>query len=65
MHEDYFAPLGFATEPIEVRRRWITRIFTLVLIIFIAWLFLTKVVRPPTEEPAVGPKPVETLPAPK
>lgn len=66
MREEYFGPVGFAREPIEERKRWVARIFTLALIIFLAWMFVTKVVRPPADNPGItNPVPQETLPGPK
>ncbi len=66
MREEYFGPVGFAKEPAEERKRWVGRIFTLALIVFLLWMFFTKVVRPPTDNPGLNTPPVqETLPGPK
>jgi hypothetical protein len=51
MREQYVTPVGFAKEPTEVRRRWIGRILLLILIVFIGYVFFTKVIHPPEDNP--------------
>ncbi|MBI4728946.1 MAG: hypothetical protein HY775_05515 [Acidobacteria bacterium] len=60
LYSDKFTrPVGFAREPLETRRRIAVRLLTLLLVLFIAWLLVTKVMRPPQE---TGPFP-SALPA--
>lgn len=49
LDDDFTPPVGFAREPREDRRRLIVRVITVILMLFIAWLFLTRVLRPPSE----------------
>jgi hypothetical protein len=44
MREDYFGPVGFAKEPSEERKRWISRIILAFFLAFILWLFWNRVV---------------------
>jgi hypothetical protein len=46
MREEHVSPVGFAKEPSEERRRWIGRIFLILLVAFVAWLFLYRVLNP-------------------
>jgi hypothetical protein len=46
MREDYFGPVGFAKEPSEERKRWISRIILALFIAGIFWLFWFRVVNP-------------------
>lgn len=46
MREEYVSPVGFAKEPSEERRRWIGRILLLVLLVFVAWLLIYRVLDP-------------------
>ena len=57
MREDYFGPVGFAKEPVEVRRRWIGRILTFIFIVLVALLFYYKVWRPPSDTPTFNSNP--------
>jgi uncharacterized membrane protein len=69
MREEYVSPVGFAKEPSEERRRWIGRIFLILLVVFVVWLFLYRVLNPADEGNPVlngGPQQQETvLPAPE
>lgn len=49
MREDYYGPVGFAREPAEQRKRWIARIVLAGFVLFIVWLFVTKVINPPQD----------------
>ncbi len=49
MREEYVPPVGFAKEPSEERKRWIGRILLGLLLAFIVWLFVTRVINPPEE----------------
>lgn len=50
LYSDAFTrPVGFAREPRETHRRIVVRILTLLLVLFIAWLLVTKVIRPPQD----------------
>ncbi|MGH2784592.1 MAG: hypothetical protein ACRDJ1_04990 [Actinomycetota bacterium] len=63
MPEEYVSPVGFATEPVEERRRWIGRIFLVLLIGFLGWIVWARIINPPEEgNPRV---PVPELPAPE
>ncbi|MFN2614373.1 MAG: hypothetical protein ABR552_06070 [Actinomycetota bacterium] len=44
--DDYIRPVGFATEPHLQRQRWVGRIFLVLLVIFIGWLLVYRVVSP-------------------
>ena len=46
MREQYVPPVGFAKEPSEERRRWIGRVFLVLLLAFIAWLLFYRVFSP-------------------
>lgn len=61
MREEYVSPVGFAKEPYEERRRWIGRILLLVLVLFIAWLFLYRVWSPFDSGNRLGPEQQETI----
>lgn len=64
MAEDYYGPVGFAKEPLEERRHWLGRILVLLLAVFIVWLAVTKVIRPPTDTPQINPQ-QQQLPGPE
>jgi len=65
MREEYNGPVGFASEPSERRKNWIARIITAGLLLFIAWLAITRVLSPPTD-PTFRPPPGQSssLPGP-
>ena len=54
MREEYVSPVGFAKEPSEERRRWIGRTILILLVVFIFWLFVNRVINPPAETPQIG-----------
>ena len=64
MREEYVSPVGFAKEPSEERRRWIGRIFLVLLIAFLGWIVWARIVNPTSEEPTI-PTEQQQLPAPE
>ena len=64
MREEYVSPVGFAKEPAEERRRWIGRIFLVLLIAFLGWIVWARIVNPTGEEPTI-PTEQQELPAPE
>jgi hypothetical protein len=63
MREEYVTPVGFAKEPAEERRRWIGRIFLILLVGFLGWLVLARIISPPDDgNPTI---PTEQLPGPE
>lgn len=65
MREDYFSPVGFAGEPGEERRRWFGRLIMLLFMAFLIWLFVTRVVSPPNDNPTLPTQQSSTLPGPE
>ena len=64
MREEYVSPVGSAKEPSEERRRWIGRIFLIVLVLFLVWLAWTRIINPPEEtNPRIGTE--QELPGPE
>lgn len=63
MREEYVPPVGFASEPAERRKHWIARAVTAALLVFVAWLAVTRVFNAPTD-PTFNPNPVESSPLP-
>jgi len=63
MREQYVTPVGFAKEPVEERRRWIGRILLFVLVAFILWIAVTKVINPPRDENPTVPTHRTEIPA--
>jgi len=63
MREEYVSPVGFAKEPSEERRRWIGRIFLIMLLAFVVWLFLYRVLSPnqDSENPTLNPGTSQTV----
>lgn len=62
-HEEYFPPVGFATEPAGQRMKWFGRAVLALLVAGIGWLLLNRVLSPPddTRTPVT---PQEHLPGP-
>lgn len=58
--EEYIAPVGFAREPVAERRRWIGRIFLLVIVVALTWLLWNRVIHPSDSGPT--PNPTSQLP---
>lgn len=58
-------PVGFAKEPSEERRRWIGRIFLALLLIFLVWILVTRVINPPQENPLIPSPEQSELPGPQ
>jgi hypothetical protein len=50
MREDYFGPVGFAKEPVEVRRRWIGRALSAIFVVLLVLLLWFKVIKPPPSD---------------
>jgi len=66
MREEYVSPVGFAKEPSEERRRWIGRIFLVILLAFVVWLLLYRVFSPFDEgNPSLNQQQQTVLPAPE
>ena len=67
MREEYTSPVGFAKEPSEERRRWIGRIILILLIVFVLWLFVYRVLSPSqdTGNPTIPGGQTTVLPAPE
>lgn len=63
MREEYVSPVGFAKEPAEERRRWIGRIFLVLLLAFLGWIVWARIVNPQDEGNSRLPAP--ELPAPE
>lgn len=63
-HEDYLAPVGFATEPAGQRTKWFGRILLALLVAGIGWILVNRVVSPsdtttnPTTELPTLPGPI-------
>jgi hypothetical protein len=65
MREDYFGPVGFAKEPAEERKRWISRIILFLFLLFIVWLFWNRVVNTTGSNPTIPLRPTQsTIPGP-
>lgn len=66
MREDYFGPVGFAKEPSEERKRWISRVILALFLVGIAWLFWFRVVNPQQSgDPGIRIRPTQSnLPGP-
>ncbi len=62
--DDYIPPVGFAREPHAERRRWLGRILLSVLVVFIVWLLVYRVINPSdtNDRPNIS---KTTLPAPQ
>jgi hypothetical protein len=46
MREEHVSPVGFAKEPSEERRRWFGRILLVILVLFVMWLVVYRVISP-------------------
>jgi len=51
--ENYTPIVGFAREPAAEVRRWIGRLFLLLVIILLGFILLTRVINPREDEPAI------------
>jgi hypothetical protein len=47
--EQYIPPVGFAREPARERRRWISRIIIMFLVVLLAWLLIYRVIHAPSD----------------
>jgi hypothetical protein len=65
MREEYVSPVGFAKEPAEERRRWIGRIFLVLLVIGLVWLVWFRIINPQEEGVPTIPTEQQELPAPE
>ncbi|MGH2728496.1 MAG: hypothetical protein ACRDKS_16120 [Actinomycetota bacterium] len=65
MREEYVAPVGFAKEPSEERRRWIGRFFLALVVAGLAWILYFRVINPPEENPTLPTQQEVELPGPQ
>jgi hypothetical protein len=56
VREEYNAPVGFAKEPSEERRRWFGRILLILLVVFVVWLLVYRVLNPADDTSPVLPQ---------
>lgn len=54
LDEGYLPPVGFASEPSTDRRRWIGRVLLAILVLFLCWMLVTRVINTPDEQPSTG-----------
>ncbi|HVL32776.1 MAG TPA: hypothetical protein VM600_04260 [Actinomycetota bacterium] len=62
--EDYVPPVGFASEPIAERRRWIGRFFLLLVIVGLGYIVVNRVINPQDDVQQRPPTTATRLPGP-